>query len=106
MVRECPECSASSITPAQVLAHVAEGAGIVCASCGGRLAMHRRKRWGPFTSGVIHQILLVGGVAIGIFLGLVSPVVVAVMAMIGLESANRWFGPLAPEDACSTSSPN
>ena len=106
MERECPDCSARSVTPAQVLAHLADGAGIVCAACVGRLVMHRRKRWGPFTSGVMHQVLLVGGVTIGGFLGAVSPVVVAVMAMIALESANRWFGPFAGEDTCSPRGPN
>jgi len=54
----------------------------------------------------MHQVLLVGGVTIGGFLGAVSPVVVAVMAMIALESANRWFGPFAGEDTCSPRGPN
>ena len=66
--------------------------------------MRRRTRWGPFSSGVVYQVVLVGGLALVLFGAGYAPLWIAAAIMVCLEVTNRWAGPLVPEaETCETS---
>ena len=84
-MRRCPGCEAESVSARAVFVHLVEAKPFECSECGEVFVLRRRKRWGPFSTGAVYQVLLVGGVMIGIWITALWPALVSVALMMFVE---------------------
>lgn len=106
-MRRCPACEAASVPARAVLLHLLEAAPLECGACGAGFVLHRRTRWGPFSTGPVYQVLLIGGVIIGLWVTAWWPFVVTLISMMSVEGVANWFGePRLGDTGCNHSNPS
>ena len=88
----CPKCGAGPLSAWTRFEHLIYAEPIRCRACGERFRLKRRTRWGPFVTGAVYQVMLVGGVIISFWIDAWWPFATCVALMMLVEGLANWFG--------------